>query len=208
MDEQDIRWAPRVSQRKVRRLYETDARGIYDEDLLDDVGWTLYLLCDSFLAAEAARAGRVCCHGCGETILCEGERTADALLHCSACGWQVTWGVYFRSIQHKQLSGPDLIPLFQDYLARFPAARTPQDKMLLIDRLLHGFHWSVKSGPRRPSGINLIEGRLYEVVEFLDALTYGPASTPGTQDTLRSWRKDMDRALRSWGHKGLDSAKE
>ena len=34
------RWAPRVPQDKVRRLYETDARGIYDDELIDDVGYT------------------------------------------------------------------------------------------------------------------------------------------------------------------------
>jgi len=32
------RWAPRVSQSLIRRLYETDAKGTYEEDPLTVVG--------------------------------------------------------------------------------------------------------------------------------------------------------------------------
>ena len=42
-------WARRVPQRKIRRLYETDAKGIYDEDLIDEVG---------YVEVEAAQVGQ------------------------------------------------------------------------------------------------------------------------------------------------------
>jgi hypothetical protein len=198
---EEIRWAPRVAQEKIRRLYETDARGVYDAELIDDVGWALLARCEALLAAEEARAGRAKCHRCGAIIHHAGGQ--EEVLHC-ACGWQVAWRSYFRSIQHKQLSGPDLVGLFRDFVTRFPPAETPRARMLLIDALIHGFHWSVQTGPRRPSAINLIEGRLNEVIRFLDALTYGEASTAGTQDTHAAWRRDMKATLISWGSPGLD----
>ena len=46
------RWAPRVRRSKIRRLYETDALGIYDDELIDDVGYALLARCRSFLAAS------------------------------------------------------------------------------------------------------------------------------------------------------------
>src|SRR5438309_1523131 len=32
----EVRWAPRVNPHKIRRLYETDARGIVDDELIED----------------------------------------------------------------------------------------------------------------------------------------------------------------------------
>ena len=200
------RWAGRVPQQKIKQLYETDAKGIYDEELIDDVGWGLYARCQSLLEAEAARGGRAKCHQCGGLIQHSGQR--DELLGCPECGWQITWGAYFRSIQHRQLSGPDLVSLLTDYVARFPRATAPREKMLLIDRLVHGFHWSVKTGPRRPAAVNLIGGRLSEVIQFLDSLTYDDRSTPGTKERHVAWRKDMSDALESWGAPRLNDGAE
>jgi len=195
-----------VPKRHIRRLYETDAKGIYDRDLIDEVGWALYSRCESLLAAEEARAGRAKCHACGATI--HHSHQKEEVLRCPSCGWQVTWAAYFNSIQHKQLSGPDLIAPFRAYVSRFPRARTPRQRMLLIDRLLHAFHWAVSTGPRRPAAINLIQGRLSEVIQFLDSLTYSTSSTPGTRETLSTWRGEMSTALQSWGAPPLDDPRE
>ena len=205
--ESQIRWEPRVSQQKIRLLYETDARGLYDEALMDDVGFALLARCQSFLEAENARRGKAKCHGCGAVIHHEADLSREGrqqLLTCGECGWQVTWGAYFRTIQKKQLSGPDLESLFRNYIARFPRANGPRQKMVLIDSLIHGFHYSIVTGPRRPSAVNLIEGRLGEVIQFLNALTYRVGSTPGTREVAATWCSNMNAALRSWGSKALD----
>ena len=204
--ENEIRWAARVPQEKVRRLYQTDATGVYHEELIHDVGWSLFARCESFLAAEEARSGRAKCHRCGRIIVHEGKQ--EEVLRCAECGWTVAWRAYFKTMQHRQLSGPDLAELFKGYVTRFPQAASPRERMLLIDRLLHGFHWSARTGPRRPSAINLIEGRLSEVIGFLDRLTYGDGSTPGTLETAAVWRRDMSTALASWGQETLESADE
>src|SRR5512144_2484312 len=89
-------WAPRVPQARIRRLYELDARGIYDAELLDEVGWALRSRCQSFIAAVEAVRGRAVCPACGQ-IVRHGARP-DEVLHC-ACGWECTWRSYFATIQ-------------------------------------------------------------------------------------------------------------
>ena len=50
MPKQDqFHWARRVSRAKVRRLYQSDALGLLDRDLLDEVGYGMYArCCDTF----------------------------------------------------------------------------------------------------------------------------------------------------------------
>ena len=202
-----IRWERRVPKRKIRLLYETDAKGIYDGELIDDVGFALLARCQSFLQAMEARRGRAKCHACGQIILHPGGHSQEAkarLLECEHCGWAITWGEYFRNMQHRQLCGPDIETLFTAFVDRFSRARTPRRKMLLIDRLLHGFHYAVETGPRRPAAVTLIEGRLWVVIAFLNELTYGDASTPGTRDAAATWRKDMNAALAQWGQPPIE----
>ena len=76
----------------------------------------------------------------------------------------------------------------------FPNVKEPAQKMLVIDGLIHGFHHFLGSGrTRRPVGIKLIDGHLEFVVDFLDKLSYGSGSTPGTQQTLQMWREKIHR---------------
>jgi len=132
-------WAPRVAQKKIRQFYETDAKGIYDDDLIDDVGYGLLARCESFITANRARAGEVPCPQCNEIV------QREEIMRCD-CGWELSWADYFKTIQHKQLSGaePVLAP-FRDFVSAFPRAKTPQEKVLLIDRLIHRFHWSLSA---------------------------------------------------------------
>ena len=184
-------WAPRVSQSLIRRLYELDAQGIYDGDLLDEVGWALRARCQSFVSAVEAVRGSAPCPVCGEIVRHHAE--PDETLHCSACGWQLPWRDYFATIQHKQLSGAEpVLELFREFIAAFPLATTSQQKMLQIDRLVHGFHYYLAFGPTRAVAVNLIEGRLHEVIDFLDSLSYGDASTPGLRESREEWRQTID----------------
>ncbi|MCC6443769.1 MAG: hypothetical protein IT210_09990, partial [Armatimonadetes bacterium] len=163
-------WSPRVTQQEIRRLYETDAKGIYDEELLDEVGWGLAARCASFLEATEAAAGRAKCPICSAVVAHSGDKAE--LLRCT-CGWELTWDEYFKTIQRKHLSGAEPVrEQFGTFLRAFPGAAAPQEKMLLIGRLIHGFLRYFKTdGPPRPVAINLIEGKLDEVVAFLDSLT-------------------------------------
>ena len=202
-----IEWAPRVPQTLIRRLYETDARGIYDEALIDDVGWRLYGRCDSFVAAVEAVRGRARCGACGEIVAHDGA--PEAWLRCPACGWETTWGAYFATIQHRQLSGAEpVLALFRAYMAAFADARGPRQKMLLIDRLIHEFHRSLLDEPTRTTAVNLIEGRYHQVVDFLDDLTYGDGSSPGARETRHRWRETIHCTAEAWGDERLRRAPE
>ena len=185
-------WAPRVAQSKIRKLYETDAMGIYDEELIDEVGYTLLARCEAFITANQARAGELPCPQCAQPV------RREEVLHCP-CGWERPWADYFKTIQHKQLSGAEpVLSQFQDFVKAFPTAQSPREKMLLIDGLIHGFHWYLKTNsPTRPVAVNLIKGRLSEVVAFLDDLTYSQKSTPGTEANRKEWDQNID-VNREW----------
>ncbi len=180
----------------IRRLYETDAKGIYDEELINEAGYGLLARCQSFLAANEAAHGRAMCPLCAHPIPHSGDK--EEVLTCPECGWQLTWGEYFATFQHKQLSGAEpVLALFRDFVCRFPAARSARERTILIDRLLHGFHWYQKHGHTRPVAVNLVEGKLPEVIAFLDELTYGETSTPGLAQTREEWVRNSQN-VRQW----------
>ena len=192
-----IKWAPRVKQSHIRKLYESDAQGMLDGELLDEVGQALRERCLSFIDAVEALHGRAKCPSCGQIIL--HHKQPDAVLHCAGCGWETTWLVYHKSFQHKQLSGAEpVLALFRAFIDKFPKARSSQEKMLLVDQLIHGFHEALTGHPTRTTGVNLIEGSYHEVVDFLDQLTYGNHSTPGLSEKHDAWRNTIDVVAKAW----------
>ena len=190
-------WAPRVKQSLIRRLYETDARGIYDEELIDEVGFALLARCESFIAAVEATRGKVICPACGETVLHDAQPAT--ILLCAHCGWQMPWREYFHTLQHKQLSGAEpVLALFRLYTDGFARARSGREKMVLIDQLIHGFHLSLTGETTRTTGVNLIEGKYPEVVQFLNQLTYGENGTPGMREVHADWHAKINRTAEDW----------
>ena len=68
--------------------------------------------------------------------------------------------------------------------------------MLTIDRLIHEFHYSLRAQPDlpcRPVGVNLIQGKLGDVVRFLDELTYGQRTTEGLEENRAAWLEEMEK---------------
>jgi len=195
-----VRWAPRVSPGAIRRLYETDARGIVDAEQVDDVGHSLYARCRSILRATEAHQGRVTCPRCEHVI----ERGVGAgaapagreeIVRCERCGWRVRWREYFKTYQHKHLVGGGAVQFHVDFVAQFERARGPRETMLAFDRLIHVFRWELKNNPVRSAARELIYARNYkELLTFLDTLTYGEHSTPGLQGTKLEWDKKLVHA--------------
>ncbi len=192
MDER-IRWAPKVSRAKINRLYQTDARGISDAALIDDVGTALLARCESVLTVSRAQAR---CPRCGLLFDVGWGPHADPAVICPAnCGWQTTVDAWHRSWRHQDLIGVRAAEAFEHYVARYPDARTPQEKMVLIDGLIHAFHQGIIEGsPHRSAANNLIEGSYRDVLAFLDALAYGPESTPGLREGQVVWRVQAAKA--------------
>jgi hypothetical protein len=203
MNGSEIQWAPRVPKNLIRRLYEEDALGFTDDALADEVGWCILARCQSFIKAVQAVSGQVICPVCQQVFFHSSNR--DEVMQCPSCGWELTWGEYFATIQHRQLSGGEaVVLLFQEYVRDFPAAQNYQQKLLLIDKLIHGFHIYFKDGSStRTTAVNLIEGNYHDVVNFLDQLTYGSASTQGTYAIYQEWRQKIDETSKKWGDEKL-----
>lgn len=200
----EVRYARRVRQDKIRRLYALDAKGIIDGELIDDVGYAMLARCESIRIATRAHAGKATCPRCRAKVEHNWVKTEP--LVCP-CGWATTWGAYLKTYQGRQLHGGNAYPAFRAFIDRWPAARSPRDKMLAIDALIHAVHGEFRGGPGRPAACNLIEGTAKELVRFLDELAYGDASTPGIAEARASYDAGA-AASPLWNYwRGLGSAK-
>ncbi len=209
----EVHWAPRLSRARLRRLYQLDAIGVVDPELIDLVGHALEARCASILAVHDAQRGHVHCPLCARddrTTLIERPMTHDpgTTLVCPACGWRTTWGAYRDTYHRKQLNAGGAHASFETYLHAFRGAIGPRQKMLAIDRLIHEFHYSLRAQPdlpTRPAGANLIDGSMTDVVAFLEELAYGVESapraapaTPETRTVAETWRENERRRRALW----------
>jgi ribosomal protein L37AE/L43A len=172
----------------LRRLYESIARGLLDEELVEEVGLTLLLRCRAILTVSEARRGRVRCPVCDrnghERYVLRGN-TRGQIIRCEHCGWEIDWPDYVGTYQRRQLNEGGAGTAFRRFLETYPAAKSPWQKMLAIDLLIHEFHYSLRNQPDKPTRaacVNLIEGKLRDVVPFLNDLS----GNTGGQSELRA----------------------
>ncbi|HEV8638126.1 MAG TPA: hypothetical protein VG370_28260 [Chloroflexota bacterium] len=192
-DDGRILWAQRVPQVLIRRLYESDARGLVDDELIDEVAFMLHARCHDILTATRAAGGEATCPRCRGLIRHRARRSE--LLRCAGCGWETTWDAYFRSYRKKQLHGGGALPYVREYHERLAGAASPREKMLLIDRLITQHHGDLRS-PTRPVAVNLIEGTVEAVIVFLDGLSAG---SPEVAASRERWRDNVRLARERLG---------
>jgi hypothetical protein len=181
-------WAPRLSKVQIQRLYQSCGRDLLDEELVDDVGFSLYSRCISMLKVSEAIRGKPPCPVCETTAQLDQE--SIPFVRCANCGWMCPWDQYQKTYQRKGLSAGGLEPFVKDFVHRFPATHSHRERMLLIDRLIHRFHWEsddVDDG--RPGATSLIEGKMKDVMAFLDRLSYGDDIPPDIERTREEWRR-------------------
>ncbi len=181
------RWAPRLRKREVARLYESSGRGFVDEELVDEVGIALLARAESILTATEASRGRVACVNCGSVV--ERASWEDQLLECTECDWRCSWGAYRKTIKYKQPNAGGMKPFLEELVNQFPKARSSSAKLILIDKLLHRYHWESASGGGRPGACGLIEGKMSNIMSFLDGLSYGDDVPGDIQATREEWRR-------------------
>jgi hypothetical protein len=196
-----IRWASRVDPLKIRRLYESDAQGMLDRDLLNDVGYGIYVRCREMLEVAEAFQGRVKCWECGNVILRQrvdvgpvGDK--EEVLTCERCAWQITWGDYHKSLSGQSLHACGCEDLFASFAREWLVARSPQHKMLLIDNLIHAFHvWDEGFGEELGASVgrNVIAATDSAVIALINELAYGTQSTAGLQKTRQLWSTLLKR---------------
>lgn len=189
-----ILWNGRLAGHKLQRLYENDAVGLHDEELLDAVALTFYARCVSIKAATNAHYGVVTCASCQATIKRK-EWARSEPLKCSSCSWETDWGTYLQSYQKRQLFGGAAYPEYVKFLEDFPSTRGYSQKMRVVDRLVHAFHIDLqKNSIGRPAPVNLIEGSLKDTLELLDELACGNASTSGVEEAHINWKETIEQA--------------
>jgi hypothetical protein len=211
-DRAEIEWAHRVKLTKIRVLYLNDAQGMRDEDLIDEVGIGLLLRCQSIMEFTEAVEGRVKCMRCARTrnttILERRTMEPDELLKCPVCSWQIRWRVYLAESNKAkgQLIAGHARAAFINYLKVYPNCRTPQEKMLAIDRLIHEFHWELGRNGKSPQAmrtacVNLLDGTATEVLALLDSLAYDadPASEMKTEREVWRSQKVIARVISKKG---------
>ncbi len=186
-----IRWAPKIVRARIWQLYQNDARGIVDEVLLEDVGFSLWLRCQAILMVSHHE---VECPRCRQVFsLGDWSATEPDPVTCPApnCDWQTSRQDYHLSWRHRDLIGSNALPAFQAYVDDYPRARSPQARMVCIDQLIHAFHWDLKQNlPNRSVGNNLIEGSHESVLGLLDKLHDGEP----TEDKRR-WRETVQMMM-------------
>ncbi|MCL2593864.1 MAG: hypothetical protein FWD82_10975 [Defluviitaleaceae bacterium] len=194
-----IKWSKRVSQKLIERLYNQSVSGIPDDELADEVGWALYSRCMSVISATNGFEKKIlqCPNLCGIDIPLE-----ENMFKCS-CGFNATWEEFKKSYKGKQLHAANALPVFLSFYNRFPIAKTYGEKLICIDTLIHSFHIKMSYYKEldtydiedenvelnRPTGANLIEGSLKEVILFLDKLS----AIPNSNEKER-WKKVIGKA--------------
>ena len=194
-----IKWCKRVPQKLISRLYNQSVSGIPDDELADEVGWALYVRCESIISATNGFEKKIllCPNLCGKNI-----PLVENVFACS-CGFHATWDEFKKSYKGKQLHAANALPIFLAYHRNFPRAKTYNEKLICIDTLIHSFHIKMSYYKKldnyniededvelnRPTCANLIEGSLKEVILFLDNLSAIPNS-----DEKERWQRVIVRA--------------
>jgi hypothetical protein len=184
-----ISWSPRIRPALIKRLYESDALGLQDDELCNDVGYRLYLRCQTVLMVSK---NEVACPRC-DTVFRMDTSGKETITVCPApgCGWQTTRSEYHQSWSKKRIWGANALPAFEEFYERFSTSLPYREKMLLTDQLIHSFHWSLHENiPARSAANNLIEGEHDHVIEFLDTLTGLDT------DRKAAWRETMQQMMK------------
>ena len=167
----EIKWAKRVNPNLIRRLYESDAQNIQNDELADEVGYGLYARAIDFIKVNKAHTlGITDCLSCGSGV-CAGN---ENMFTCK-CGWSISKKEYHRTYKGKQYVGISVVPFAEKFISDWEKAKNNyQEKMKAIDYLIHCFHWELneEAGNTRPAAINFIEGKIKNIVELILGLAY------------------------------------
>ena len=127
--EEQIQWAPRVKPHTIRRLYELDAKGILDENLINEIGFGLLARCESI-----HRVTHRLCPECGSEMEGAWDNSRYRKISCKRCQWHSTWIAYHRSYKRKRIHGGRAFEFFEAYLKSFPKCKNARQKIkYLID---------------------------------------------------------------------------
>lgn len=200
-------WAPRVDRRDIRRLYEESGKGLIDEDLIHEVGYGLYVRCESILKVKEAMRGNISCPNCEASLRRTCPVAEDELLRCTQCGWECLWQEYRNTFEGKLLNAGSMERFCKEFLCSFAAERSPGSKLVLIDTLIHRLHAELDGG-NKPGAYAFIDGSIEDVATFLDRLTYGDQIPEEVRTKRDAWRTRVRSGPKFWAEQLSDNQKE
>lgn len=167
-----FKWARRVTQEQIKQLYESDAKGILNIKLLEEVGCGYYARC--YQAKEERNLinnKQIKCHNCNQML-----SSNDKLYICN-CGYKYTFNEYKKSFSLNKMPKGNAIPIFDLYITKWNCAKDDAEKMRVIDWMTHEIHICLGNGMiGRFVGVQLIEGTASEIKKLILYLAYGENS--------------------------------
>lgn len=165
----EFRWAPRVEQKNILKLYEEDSKNIINKELLEEVGISLYLRAESIISVNQIHSSGICrCPVCSKMV----KVSCDKQYICH-CGWTIDALELHQTYKGKQLVGADLVDLAKNFISDWNnSLRDSAKQMMAIDYLIHRFHWEMTNRPTRPVAVNFIEGSMTDIKRLILNLAY------------------------------------
>ena len=188
-------WAARIPKESIARIYEDDAEGMYDEQLINNIAFMLLMRCESMVIAEDARNGRALCPICGKII--DHDAQKGTILECPYCSWTGSWKDYRASMDGLHLIAPGLIPFLIEFSKNMTDKLSLKEKVYWIDWLIHRVHWEGTALPGQPGAVCLIRGRAHDVNEFLDQLTAG-THRENKVELSNLWSEEQKTQIFKW----------
>jgi hypothetical protein len=178
------KWPEKVNKREIERLYYDNLKMIYDEELLDEVGYKIYTRCvEAKLIMEYLWKKQIKCMSCGNIINLnkiftleefEDHKWKNVPFKCK-CGNNYTFNGYRTSYRKNNMPRGNASKIFDDFIMEweYNVGKNYHAKMRIIDNLIHEFHVSSITGTNgRFTGQNLIGGTKEEIIELINKLAY------------------------------------
>lgn len=161
-----FRWPSKLDIIKLKHLYQMDAAGIHDNIIADEIGLVLYIRCKLGKEdMERMEQSIIRCHNCNANI----SGTSD-FRECT-CGYQYSFREYKRSYRKNNMPTGSAAKIFESFISNWEHAGIYNEKMLLIDSLIHEFHRSMISGTiNRRVAINFMDGTRKNIENILNEL--------------------------------------
>jgi hypothetical protein len=165
-----IKWAERLPRNLIRRLYESDAKHIQDNELADEVGYGLYTRAKDLIEINHTHdSDMIHCRSCNSEIY----KSANDIYKCN-CGWNISQKEYHLSYKGKQFISISAAQFAVEFMRKWELAKDSYaDKMIAIDYLIHRFHDEFTECTTRPAAINFIEGKSEDIIDLILELAYG-----------------------------------
>ena len=209
MEKLKIKWSQRLPLKKLKQLYVSHVVGLLDEELLEDVAVTLYLRCKDIIAVDRVRHGEVRCPFCYANGLKENYITVSRdeygrkidNLRCDECLNEFSYAEYLKRTKREQLNMGGAGDAFKRYIKEYEQPSPPEKRILQIDRLIHEFHYSLKSNPGQPTrsvGPNLLGANLTVAMQFLDELSGLTGDDEALKVNADKWQEERQKFNEMW----------